>query len=281
MILGAGGLVGRAMTAVFSESVKAVSPHSSELDVRDAQKIMKQVCSLKPRLVINCTGYSGHDVCEKYPARAWEINATAVRHIAHACALAEATMVQISSAAVFDGVKEEPYTEEDVPAPLNIYGASKLAGEAIVRTVAPASYVFRLPMLYGEPKKDTTSFIARLRSRLVDASTKEVRLADDEQASPTSAETAAHAIRQTIEQQPPGLYHLACSGTTSLYELGVFMAKALHSRTTILSVPAATFNRTALKPRQGCLASCRVDDLGDWQIVLTQWLIKCHLPAGT
>lgn len=274
LVLGGSGLLGRAVCAAFRETCRMRSPGRADLDVHDADGVHEFIRDLRPRVVVNCTGKGGHDACETDPAGAWEENATAVRHIATACASCGATLIQISSAAVFDGTKTAPYLETDLPAPVNSYGASKLAGEAIARAVAPVAYIFRLPMLYGEPEKDSTSFIARLHARLVDTSTKEVRLADDEQTCPTPAAAVAAAILRTLGELPPGTYHLACSGSVSLYEIGRFMAEALRCKPQLVPVPAATFAHPCMKPLQGSLHSVFLPSLGPWQKHLTGWLAQ-------
>ena len=103
----------------------------------------------QPTLVVNTTAFHQVDRCEEEPAAAFAVNASGARNVAVAAEAAGAALIHISTDYVFDGESTVPYEEDDLPGPLNVYGASKLAGEHLVRARCPRSFVVRTSGLYG------------------------------------------------------------------------------------------------------------------------------------
>jgi dTDP-4-dehydrorhamnose reductase len=107
------------------------------------------VARSRPTLVVNTTAFHNVDRCEEEPTAAFAVNATGARNVAAASDAAGAALIHVSTDYVFDGQAAAPYEEDDLPGPLNVYGASKLAGEHLVRAACPRSFVVRTSGLYG------------------------------------------------------------------------------------------------------------------------------------
>jgi dTDP-4-dehydrorhamnose reductase len=217
LIIGSAGQLGRELVKAFGD--RAVPLDLPALDIRDPEGLVKILESHRPDTVINTAAYHNVPGCEKDPERAFSLNVLGVRNLRDACRKIEARFVHISTDYVFDGEKGEPYTEEDVPNPLNLYGVTKLAGEFFARQV-PVHYVIRISSLFGiggSLGKGGTNFVKLM---LQAARTKDsVAVSSNIRSSPTYAPDAAAAIRRILEDgQAPGVFHVTNSGGCSWYE---------------------------------------------------------------
>ena len=112
----------------------------ADLDVTDAVKVREVISTLRPSIVINAAAFVRVDDCEQQRELAMLVNAEGPRNLAEACREIGARLIHFSTDYVFDGSKRTPYTESDEPSPINVYGASKLAGEQFVRDVLPENH---------------------------------------------------------------------------------------------------------------------------------------------
>ncbi len=119
-------------------------------DITDVEKAVMAVTCASPDIVVHCAAMTDVDGCEAHPEQAFKINGTGTAHIAHACAECGAKLVYISTDYVFDG-KSGPYTENDKPKPVNVYGRSKLEGEKnVYRNNAYFPLIYRISVPFGE-----------------------------------------------------------------------------------------------------------------------------------
>ncbi|HHX40769.1 MAG TPA: dTDP-4-dehydrorhamnose reductase, partial [Armatimonadetes bacterium] len=160
--------------------------------------------------VVHCAAYTNVDGCERDPDQAYRVNALGTAAVAGACHAVGAALVAISTDFVFDGEKGRPYTEFDAPNPLSIYGASKLAGEELVRSLCPRHYIVRTQWLYGEHGKN---FPLAILQR-ADAG-EELRVVSDQVGVPTYTRDLSRAIARILEQPLYGTYHAANRGEVS------------------------------------------------------------------
>jgi len=217
LIIGSGGQLGRELVKVFGD--RAVPLDLPALDIRDPEGLGKILESRRPDAVINTAAFHNVPGCEKDPERAFALNVLGVRNLRDACRKNGARLVHISTDYVFDGAKEGPYTEEDVPNPLNLYGVTKLAGEFFARQV-PVHYVIRISSLFGiggSLGKGGANFVKLM---LQAARTKDsVAVSSNIRSSPTYAPDAAAEIRRILEDAPaPGVFHVTNAGGCSWYE---------------------------------------------------------------
>ena len=125
-----------------------------EGDITDKENISKILADVKPGIVIHSAAYTDVDGCELNKDRAYKINFEGTKNIAYACKEAETILIYISTDFVFDGKKKSPYTEEDKPNPLSIYGDSKLKGEDFIRKELKKYFILRTSWLYGRCGKN-------------------------------------------------------------------------------------------------------------------------------
>ena len=129
LITGSKGQLGFELQRSCPAGVEAFYADSARLDIADREAVFSTIAELQPDVVINAAAYTAVDKAESDTARCYQVNADAVGHLADACRQFNVRMIQVSTDFVFDGSKQQPYLPEDTPAPLGVYGDSKLKGE--------------------------------------------------------------------------------------------------------------------------------------------------------
>lgn len=173
--------------------------------------------SPQPDIVVNAAAYTAVDKAEQDESLACRINCEAVREMAQACAARKIPLIHLSTDYVFDGEKTEPYREDDVVNPLNVYGRSKLAGEIALRETWNAHVILRTSWVYSPWG---TNFVRTMLRLGVERD--ELRVVCDQVGSPTSAFqiaeailTVAIALRGERPEDHYGTFHFAADGVTS------------------------------------------------------------------
>ncbi len=230
LVIGASGMLGQDVCQRFAPHFALVTASRQKgdilLDITDVQAIRRAVASVKPAVVLLCAAYTDVDGCERHPEQAYRVNAYGAGCVASACADAGARLVYISTDYVFNGAKTGGYTEWDVPRPLNVYGASKLAGEQWVREVCPRHWIVRTAWLYGIGGKSfpRTILNAALQGR-------PLRVVDDQIGSPTFTRDLADVILNLMQGEAPyGTYHAVNSGSASWYDVACEAVRLAQAR---------------------------------------------------
>ena len=198
------------------------APDRTVLDICSQDAIDAVVDDIRPDVVINTAAFHNVPLCETDPLSAFRVNCVAVRDLAVACHRVKALLVTFSTDYVFDGKKKVFYQEDDKPAPLQIYGITRVAGEYAALSVAhDHSIVIRTCGLYGSSGAQSKggNFVDK---RVQDAETQVfLEMGSDQVVSPTYTHDLGKAVLQLIEhpQRKPGIYHLVNEGQCSWYEL--------------------------------------------------------------
>jgi len=230
-------------------------PH---INLADPGNIRTNVHDAQPNIIINATAYTNVNKAESEPDLAMAINATGVGILAEEAHKLGAGLIHYSTDYVFDGKKGTPYTEDDPPTPLSVYGRTKLAGEQAVETIGGAYFIFRTSWVYSLRRP---SFVTKVLQWARQHET--LRIVDDQISTPTWARTLAEATAQIIAQgewdpvefirDKSGLYHLTDSGACSRYEwakavLALDPKKHEQVVTTILPAKSSDFEEPAERP---------------------------------
>jgi dTDP-4-dehydrorhamnose reductase len=194
-----------------------------QIDMSNPDNIRSLVRTHQPDLIVNATAYTDVDKAESEPELAMAINGTGPGILAEEAQRLNGALIHYSTDYVFDGTKGEPYTEEDKPNPINVYGETKLAGERSVQQVGGAYLIFRTSWVYSLRRP---CFVTKVLKWAREKET--LRIVDDQISTPTWARTLAEATAQIIAQgrgmpvdyiqEKSGLYHLAGGGSCSRYE---------------------------------------------------------------
>jgi dTDP-4-dehydrorhamnose reductase len=270
-ITGARGQLGRTLQTQFAQD--ALLPVDlPECDITDRACVMQAVGEFKPDVVIHAAAMTDVDGCARDPDAAYRANALGTQNVALACQAAGCAMLYISTNEVFDGRKTEPYLEFDTPNPINTYGRSKLAGEAIVRDLLTRFYVVRLAWLYG---KGGNHFVRKM-IRLADERGS-LRVVADEVGSPSYAEDVAQAIHQLVQTGAYGVYHLVNDGIASRYDfVREILRLSERGHIPVEPIKQADFRRASTPPpftplRNFCGAAQGIV-LRPWQDALAEYL---------
>jgi dTDP-4-dehydrorhamnose reductase len=274
LITGAGGLLGRSMTGLLSQSGWRVTALTHpELDITREDDVRRAVASARPDYVINCVATADVDRCEREPDWAFAVNESGPRLLARACRESGAELVHVSTDYVFDGSKQGFYTQEDEPRPQSVYGKSKLAGEFAVRGEAERFYIIRTSWLFGVGGKN-------FGSRVIEYARKGAPLKGvaDQTSIPTYAPDAARRIEEIIGHGAHGLYHVTSTGVATWYEFAqVALGLAGLGDVEIIPINRADLNQLAPRPQNSamrCLVSEKVGfrPLRDWRDTLTEFV---------
>ena len=193
----------------------------NDLDLSKPEQIRAQVRAHRPDLIINAAAHTAVDLAESEPELAFAINGVAPGVFAEEAAALGIPLIHYSTDYVFDGNKPAPYTEDDTPNPLGVYGKSKLAGERAIAATGAEHLILRTSWVYSTHGKNFLLTMQRLLQERP-----ELRVVADQIGAPTWAGTIARSTRLLIERWQAaeagawGVYHLTAQGETSWFEIG-------------------------------------------------------------
>ncbi len=279
LILGAGGQLGCELTHQCQShsqwQVHALSHR--EIEITDAQAVRKMIQALCPWAILNCTAHNQVDVAEADPIPAFAINSGAVALLANICHETNSLLVHFSTDYIFDGKTNRPYQEDDPPAPLNIYGLSKLAGEQAIRLLHPRHCIIRTCGLYGRYRSPRTklNFVETLLTKIQNNHPLHVRR--DLVCTPTAASELAEVVCQLLEQEAVGTFHATNSGHCSWHEFASEILKCQGLRREIIPMPTPAKNKVAQRPAYSVLNTSKLTATGvrpmsPWQEALAAYL---------
>jgi dTDP-4-dehydrorhamnose reductase len=274
-LTGVSGQVGGALLPRLQTIGMVIPTDYDALDLKKSDLIAGALDRLAPELIINPAAYTAVDQAEDELDVAMAINATAPGAIARWAADRGVPLIHFSTDYVFSGAGERPWREDDEPAPLSAYGASKLAGDRAIRAAGGCHLILRTSWVYAARGKNFLRTIARLaRER------RELRIVADQIGAPTSADLLAEAVSAIvgggIDQlrqrcaEADGLVHLAASGETSWHGFACAIVDGLRARGITLSVEQIVpirceeYPTRAERPRNSRL------DLSRWRSVFGQ-----------
>jgi dTDP-4-dehydrorhamnose reductase len=263
VITGAAGLVGSHLAERLAKEHQVVAFCHGDLDISDRAAVKRRVFAESPSLIINCAVVQV-DEAEENPIKARAVNADGPGFLAEAAARTGAAMIHFSTQYVFAGepVGRAPYTIDDVPRPVNVYGRTKLAGEKAVSDACPRSFIIRTSWVYGSGKN---SFLCTVHDDL--ASGKRVRVIDDIWSSTTYVEDLIDRICEIRARGHYGTYHVVNEGVCSYYDFALEAGRIAgldpEQRDALLvTVKEAEMNRAAARPRYTPLRCSLSERLG-------------------
>jgi dTDP-4-dehydrorhamnose reductase len=278
LITGAKGQLGRTLEHYWGDSDLAINNELNlydidKLDLTAAGSVEKALNSIKPRTILNTAAYTSVDDAETDLDAAFAINATAVETLASWAANNDCFMVHISTDFVFDGAKSLPYLPSDNPCPLNVYGSSKLAGEAALQLRLPDKHtIIRTSWLYSEYGKNFVETMLRLMKQK-----DELGVVADQVGSPTSTHSLVALLLTTLGQEiKPGIYHWTDGASISWYEFAQAIQQEaidqglLRRKIPIKPLTTEEYSATAVRPQFSVMdRSKTLSDVGmeptDWQ----------------
>lgn len=245
------------------------APTREELDLERPLEISTVVRHFNPDVVINCAAFHNVPKCEDEPERAFRVNCVAVRDLAAACETNGATLVTFSSDYVFGGERNVPWREDEPPAPLQIYGITRLAGEKAARA-SPRAVVIRTCGLYGRAgaRSKGGNFVdGRVKDALQG---KRIEMACEQIVAPTSTDDLSRAVYALLAnpRTEPGIYHLVNEGECSWHEFTVEIIRLIRVNCEVVPVNRGGRTGAMRRPLYSVLANTKARSLG---VTLPSW----------
>lgn len=304
MITGAGGMLGSAMVPELVAAGHEVIPSDIDLreprpwgelgpaihrlDVRSATEVGAGIDAARPDLVVHLAAETDLEVCEEDPDHAFATNAVGTKHVALACRSAGVPLAYVSTAGVFDGTKDGPYTEYDTPNPINVYGHSKLEGERYVQWFVDRFYIIRAGWMVGGGAKDH-KFVAKILAQLNEGAST-LYVVSDKLGTPTYTPDFSLCFRELIAAESYGLYHMACEGMGSRFDVAAHLLELLgRTDVDLVDVDSQFFAAEyfAPRPRSEIMRNLVLDLQGmnhmrPWRTALEEYLLQDlgHLGDG-
>jgi dTDP-4-dehydrorhamnose reductase len=290
LVAGKSGQLARCLRdSAVLRNVPVVAVGRPDLDLENGEGIDRVMAAFEPSAIVNAAAYTAVDTAEAEPVRAFGINCGGAALLAGAAARHGIPFVQISTDYVFDGSKPSAYREDDVPAPLNVYGSSKFASETVVLRACPCTAVIRTSWVYSPYGNNFVRTMLRLSETQLT-----VRIVDDQRGTPTSAADLAAAILAIVERlrsvngcDDAGIYHLAGEGETSWhgFAAAIFASLARRGRHVprLQAITTAEYPTPARRPKNSCLESSKAERvfgvrLLPWRSSLEECLDQLEMP---
>lgn len=253
LITGAGGQLGTDLQRILLDqlNVKCYALSRKDLNVTDASGVRDCMNSIRPEVVIHAAANTNVDGCELDPDSAYRVNTYGTRNMAVAAEKCRAKIVYISTDYVFDGKGREPFQEDSRTSPINVYGASKLAGEEMVKCFSTKFFIVRTSWLYGWTGKNFVKTILKLAKEQ-----SELTVVDDQVGSPTFSLDLAQCIIRLMVSDAYGIYHVTNSGQCSWYEFSTkILEKFCIDEVRVTPVKSEEFKRPAPRPAYSVLGN--------------------------
>jgi dTDP-4-dehydrorhamnose reductase len=296
LIVGNAGQLGRELERIFADVGPIIAVDRESVDLADPDQTRDLVRRAAPEVILNAAAYTAVDRAESEMPLAHAINALAPRVLAEEAAERDALLVHYSTDYVFDGSKQEPWTEDDSPAPLSVYGASKLAGEQAIQNSRARHLIFRTSWVYGPHGKNFLLTMLRLA-----AERDSLSIVDDQIGAPTTSIELARSTHEIVTgvlagrfgaaQDWSGLYHMTCAGSVSWFGF----AQAIFARASeqlgvkspeLIPIGTKDYPTPAARPRNSVLSNALLHarfgiQLPSWQSALDEVILRLQAPSGS
>jgi len=282
LVVGANGQLGRALSMVLSERGIGFSVlDSKQMDITAGSAVTRVVAELKPSVIVNAAAWTDVDGAESNPEGTHAVNAEGPLHLASAAKAVGAVFAHVSTDYVFSGVSDRPWREDDLRAPVSVYGTTKAAGEvALLSEYSAGSYIFRTAWLYSGWGRN----FAKTMVRLALTGDGEVKVVDDQIGQPTSAmDLANQVVDSVIAKLPFGIYHATNSGQGSWFDFAQEIFNLCGDRVLVdrvVRTDSSAYVRPAKRPAYSVLGhdawknvgenGVCVSEMRDWRLALRE-----------
>jgi dTDP-4-dehydrorhamnose reductase len=266
VLLGAAGQLGRELAKTLQPLGEVIAISREQCNLADLAAVAELLSQHSPQVIVNAAAYTAVDKAEAEPEQATRLNAELPALLAGYAVEHGALLVDYSTDYVFDGSRHKPWLESDKPAPLNVYGKSKLGGLRAIETSGCDYLVLRVTWLYGREGSNFPNTIRRLAKDKT-----ELSVVCDQMGAPTPvdwlADVSADCIRQVLaDRDKSGLYNLAPMGSTSWYEFAKEIvaaasaggAKLSLNAENIKAVPTSAYPTPARRPANSMLDTTKI-----------------------
>ncbi len=278
LLTGTSGQVGHELQRSLQALGEVVAVDRAQMDLSDLDQVRDVIRAVKPNLIVNPAAYTAVDKAESEPNLAMRINGEAPGVMAEEAKKLGAGIVHFSTDYVFDGTRQGAYVETDPTGPINVYGASKLAGEQAIMSAGVPHLILRTSWVYGTRGKNFLLTVLRLA-----AERDELRIVGDQFGSPTWSRTIADTTGQLLARldakdgvlaaiagEQGGIYHLTSAGSTSWHGFTeqIVAHPSVATKPRVTAIATIDYPVPAKRPQNSVMSGARLAALG---IVLPSW----------
>lgn len=244
LITGSGGQLATEFINLLEKKSHEVIPLSKyNLDISRLKLVLEAVSHFMPDIILNCAAYNHVDKAEEDFIKAFSINGLGARNLAFASKKYNCFLIHYSTDYIFNGEKENFYTEDDEPSPINTYGKSKLSGEKFLIDETDRYLIFRVSWVYGKGKQN---FLYKLSEWM--KKKRVLRVVSDQISIPTFTEDIVKLTLLAIDKGLEGVFNLTNSGYASRYEVARYFAEKMSTDNLIFPVGSDYFPSPAKRP---------------------------------
>ena len=280
-VLGANGQLGCDVCSAFlGNGDQVIALDHSDIDISNFDSTVKVLGKSGPELIVSTAAMHHVDRCEEHPDLAFAVNGIGSRNLAIVARDLGAALMYVSTDYVFDGKKGRPYTEQDVPGPLNVYGNTKLAGEYFISSILERHFIVRTSAIYGTHPcraKGGLNFVELMLKLAKERG--EVKVVDSEFVSPTFTSELAQQLVVLGHSEYYGLYHATAEGSCSWHEFAREIFALTNTPVKLNVAGPNEFPAKVPRPRYSVLENAALKALGlnrvtSWKQGLRRYLGK-------
>jgi len=258
LVTGANGQLGQAIQFVAGKYpiIRFVFCSSSDLDITNKENCKSIFNKENPDFCINAAAYTAVDKAESEPEKAELINVIGAKNLAETCKNFNTKLIHISTDFVFDGSKNEPYNETDLPSPKGVYGQTKLDGEIAIQEVFDAYFIIRTSWVYSQFGNNFMKTMLRLASER-----KSLSIVNDQIGTPTNAIDLANAILKIVESKTNnqyGIYNFSNEGQCSWFDFAKKIFEINLVKIDLTPIPTTEFPTPAERPKYSVLDKTKI-----------------------
>jgi dTDP-4-dehydrorhamnose reductase len=276
-------LVGHDLVAASRTPLHDPRHRTMQMDVTDFDALRAAIADLRPDAVVNCSAFHRVDDIEKDASQALMVNALAAQRLALFCREADSVLMHVSTDYVFDGAHRSPYIETDAPNPLSAYGATKLAGEHLIRAAWKKHFIIRTCGLYGRAGTSgkggnfVQTMLRLAREQVGAAAPKPIRVVADQICTPTYTMDLAAQMALLLETNAYGIVHATSGGSCSWHEFANAIFEIAGLPTRAAPITSAEFGAPAVRPpwsvlENAALQKAGIDHMRHWRAALADYL---------
>jgi dTDP-4-dehydrorhamnose reductase len=261
LVTGANGQLGQAIQFVAGNypNIRFVFCSSSDLDITNKENCDSVFNKEKPDFCINAAAYTAVDKAESEPEKAELINVIGAKNLAESCKEFNAKLIHISTDFVFDGSKNSPYNETDLPNPKGIYGQTKLDGEIAIQEVFDAYFIIRTSWVYSQFGNNFMKTMLRLASERTS-----LNIVNDQIGTPTNAVDLAECLVTIITEHSKlntehyGIYNFSNEGQCSWFDFAKKIFEINEVKIELNPIPTTQFPTPAERPKYSVLDKTKI-----------------------
>lgn len=262
LITGADGMIGSYIDF-------GIRTNHRTLDVTDLKEVLAVCKKHMPKLIVHLAAEVDFDRCERDTTHAYTVNAVGTYNMALAAREVGAKLVYVSTSAVFDGKKETPYCEDDLPRPQNYYGHSKYLGEIAVAGILADALIVRICWVFGGGKTKDQKFVAKILKQLDQPV---VNVVAGKRGSPTYGKDLVAGIKRLITEGKSGIFHMGNEGAPTRADLVREIVKITRSSVEVLEVEESFFSASYADRLNNESMVSKVKYMRPWQDALAEYI---------